>query len=500
MANAVETPSQNNLMTEGSIVKSLLLFALPLIFGNLLQQLYNTADSIIVGNFVGANALAAVGSSGSPIYLLIGFSQGLAVGAGVVVSQFLGAKDHREAQEAVHTSLAIAVIMGLLLTVGGIACGRALLVAMNTPAEVLGDAVTYIRIYFGGVLFSVVYNMTAGILNAAGNSRRSLIYLAWASVTNIVLDLVFIVIFRMGVAGAAIATDISQLVSCVLSLRFLIKSTDDCRVIPREIRLHKKMAARIIRVGLPTGIQNMVISFSNVLVQASVNSYGAAAMAGFAAYMKIDGFNILPVSSISMAATTFVGQNYGAGRLDRVKKGTWVTLAVGVVYTLITGTLLLLGQNAIHASVYPGRGGGDSLEPLPCGGSAPSTFLLSILHGLAGAVRGTGASVPPMVVLLVSLVPVPHRVDPVGAAPLLRHRRGVHPLPGVLGTGCRTHDPLRLEGQVDGISRMKKAPLTYRSGELFGHSFSNSKNRNAMSVVSSGRAARRAVPSRGVFQ
>ena len=151
-------------MTEGSIVKSLLLFALPLIFGNLLQQLYNTADSIIVGNFVGANALAAVGSSGSPIYLLIGFSQGLAVGAGVVVSQFLGAKDHREAQEAVHTSLAIAVIMGLLLTVGGIACGRALLVAMNTPAEVLGDAVTYIRIYFGGVLFSVVYNMTAGIL------------------------------------------------------------------------------------------------------------------------------------------------------------------------------------------------------------------------------------------------------------------------------------------------------------------------------------------------
>lgn len=333
MANAVKTPSQNNLMTEGSIVKSLLLFALPLIFGNLLQQLYNTADSIIVGNFVGANALAAVGSSGSPIYLLIGFSQGLAVGAGVVVSQFLGAKDHREAQEAVHTSLAIAVIMGLLLTVGGIACGRALLVAMNTPAEVLGDAVTYIRIYFGGVLFSVVYNMTAGILNAAGNSRRSLIYLAWASVTNIVLDLVFIVIFRMGVAGAAIATDISQLVSCVLSLRFLIKSTDDCRVIPREIRLHKKMAARIIRVGLPTGIQNMVISFSNVLVQASVNSYGAAAMAGFAAYMKIDGFNILPVSSISMAATTFVGQNYGAGRLDRVKKGTWVTLAVGVVYT-----------------------------------------------------------------------------------------------------------------------------------------------------------------------
>ena len=174
--------------------------------------------------------------------------------------------------------------------------------------------------------------MTAGILNAAGNSRRSLVYLAWASVTNIVLDFVFIVGLRMGVAGAAIATDLSQLVSCVLSLRFLMKSEDACRVELSAIRLHRKMAGRIIRVGLPTGIQNMVISFSNVLVQASVNSYGAAAMAGFAAYMKIDGFNILPVSSISMAATTFVGQNYGAGRLDRVKKGTWVTLAVGVVY------------------------------------------------------------------------------------------------------------------------------------------------------------------------
>ena len=402
MANAVKTPSQNNLMTEGSIVKSLLLFALPLIFGNLLQQLYNTADSIIVGNFVGANALAAVGSSGSPIYLLIGFSQGLAVGAGVVVSQFLGAKDHREAQEAVHTSLAIAVIMGLLLTVGGIACGRALLVAMNTPAEVLGDAVTYIRIYFGGVLFSVVYNMTAGILNAAGNSRRSLIYLAWASVTNIVLDLVFIVIFRMGVAGAAIATDISQLVSCVLSLRFLIKSTDDCRVIPREIRLHKKMAARIIRVGLPTGIQNMVISFSNVLVQASVNSYGSAAMAGFAAYMKIDGFNILPVLSISMAVTTFVGQNYGANKPERVKKGMWTALGMGVVYTVITGILLLVFADPIIRLFT----NDDAVAA--CGETAmkyfcPFYFLLAIMNVLAGAVRGTGKSIPPMLILLFAM-------------------------------------------------------------------------------------------------
>ena len=402
MANAVETPSQNNLMTEGSIVKSLLLFALPLIFGNLLQQLYNTADSIIVGNFVGANALAAVGSSGSPIYLLIGFSQGLAVGAGVVVSQFLGAKDHREAQEAVHTSLAIAVIMGLLLTVGGVACGRALLVAMNTPAEVLGDAVTYIRIYFGGVLFSVVYNMTAGILNAAGNSRRSLIYLAWASVTNIVLDLVFIVIFRMGVAGAAIATDISQLVSCVLSLRFLMRVEDDYRVTAKEVRVHKKMAVRIIKVGLPTGIQNMVISLSNVLVQVSVNGYGAAAMAGFAAYMKVDGFNILPVLSFGMAATTFVGQNFGAGKIDRVKKGTFVTLGMCIVYTILTGILLLAFQDPIM-HLFTGDETVVAYGKICMLYFCPFYWMLGILQGLAGTVRGTGKSVPPMVVLLISL-------------------------------------------------------------------------------------------------
>ena len=389
-------------MTEGSIAKSLLLFAVPLILGNLLQQLYNTADSIIVGNFVGANALAAVGSSGSPIYLLIGFSQGVAVGAGVVVAQYLGAKDRVDTQLAVHTALAISVVMGLILTIGGVACGRVLLEWMNTPAEVLEDAVTYIRIYFGGVLFSVVYNMIAGILNAAGNSRRSLVYLAYASLTNILLDLVFIVGLKMGVAGAAIATDISQLVSCLLSLRFLLRVEDDYRVRLRDIRLHGRMALRIIRVGLPTGIQNMVISFSNVLVQASVNSYGAAAMSGFAAYMKVDGFNILPVSSISMAATTFVGQNYGAGRLGRVRKSVWVTVALGVCYTLTTGALLLLGQDPIMRLFTTD----EAVIAFGCSAMrwfCPFYFLLSILHGLAGAVRGTGASVPPMVVLLVSL-------------------------------------------------------------------------------------------------
>ena len=398
----LEEKKKSRLMTEGSIWKSILLFSVPLILGNMLQQLYNTADSIIVGNFVGSNALAAVGSSGSPIFLLIGFSQGIAVGAGVVVSQFLGAKDREGAHTAVHTSLALSAILGTILTVCGIAVSRALLTAMNTPAEVLEDAVLYIRLYFGGVLFSVVYNMTAGILNAAGNSRRSLVYLAAASVTNIVLDLVLIAGLKMGVAGAAIATDLSQLVSCVLSLRFLMKTDDACHVELSGIRLHRSMAGRIIRVGLPTGIQNMVISISNVLVQAGVNGYGAAAMAGFGAYMKIDGFNILPVTSISMAATTFVGQNYGAGRLDRVKKAVWVTLGIGILYTLCTGAALLAGQDFI-LHLFTRDEAVIAFGKLAMHWFCPFYFLLSILHGLAGAVRGTGASVPPMVVLLVSL-------------------------------------------------------------------------------------------------
>ena len=398
----LEEKKKSRLMTEGSIWKSILLFSVPLILGNMLQQLYNTADSIIVGNFVGSNALAAVGSSGSPIFLLIGVSQGIAVGAGVVVSQFLGAKDREGAHTAVHTSLALSAILGAILTVCGIAVSRALLTAMNTPAEVLEDAVLYIRLYFGGVLFSVVYNMAAGILNAAGNSKRSLLYLGVASITNIVLDLVLIAGCRMGVAGAAIATDISQLVSCVLSLRFLMRVEDDYRVTAKEVRVHKKMAVRIIKVGLPTGIQNMVISLSNVLVQVSVNGYGAAAMAGFAAYMKVDGFNILPVLSFGMAATTFVGQNFGAGKIDRVKKGTFVTLGMCIVYTILTGILLLAFQDPIM-HLFTGDETVIAYGKICMLYFCPFYWMLGILQGLAGTVRGTGKSVPPMVVLLISL-------------------------------------------------------------------------------------------------
>ena len=339
---AVKTRNTATLMTEGSIVKSLLLFALPLIFGNLLQQMYNTADSIIVGNFVGSNALAAVGSSGSPIYLLIGFSQGLAVGAGVVVSQYLGAGDHKETREAVHTALAIAVVMGLLLTVGGVACGRALLVAMNTPAEVLADAVTYIRIYFGGVLFSVVYNMTAGILNAAGNSRRSLVYLAWASVTNIVLDLVCVLVFHWGVAGAAAATVFAQWISGIGLGLYTLARMPGLRVSRSDMRFDRALMTEISHFSLLTCMQQSVMNFGILMVQGLVNSFGPSVMAAFAAAVKIDSFAYMPVQDFGNAFSTFIAQNYGAKKEDRIRAGIKSAVGAAAVFCLLISTLVFL--------------------------------------------------------------------------------------------------------------------------------------------------------------
>ena len=389
----------STLMTEGSIGKKIIFFSIPLILGNLLQQLYSTADSIIVGNFVGSNALAAVGSSTALIGLLIAFSQGVSVGAGVVAAQYLGAKNRRDVQGSIHTAFALAAVLGIILTAGGIICSRPLLVWMNTPEEVLEDSVIYLQIYFGGLIFNVLYNMAAGILNAAGNSKRSLIYLAYASVTNIGLDLLLIGVFKMGVAGAAIATDASQLVSCILSMWYLTHVDADYRISLKKIGIDKRMAVRIAKIGLPTGIQNMVISFSNVLVQSSVNSFGAAAMAGFGAYMKIDGFNILPVLSFSMAVT---GQNYGAGKIERVKKGMWITVLMGCVYTIVTGTLLLTFGDPLMRLFT------DSREVIEHGKLAmkyfcPFYFLLSIMHSLAGTIRGAGKSIPPMLILLFAM-------------------------------------------------------------------------------------------------
>lgn len=398
----VHTNKKTALMTEGSVFKNILFFSVPLILSNLLQQMYNAVDSIVVGNCVGKNALAAVGSSTSLIYLLIAFSQGAAVGAGVIVAQYLGAKNKEKVHTSVHTALAISAILGLALTIGGVLFSRPLLVWMNTPTEILNESVVYLQIYSGGMLFNVVYNMAAGIMNAAGNTRRSLYYLAVAAFVNVILDLLLIGAFKMGVAGAAIATNISQIVSCVLTILFLMKTSAEYKVILKKVRIRKEVALRIIKIGLPAGIQNMVISLSNMLVQSSVNAFGATAVAGFGAYMKIDGFSILPITSFSMAITTFTGQNYGAGKFDRVKKGMFTTMFMGIAYTLALGALLLaFSEQAIRlfnqdASVI--AYGVNAMKYF-----CPFYWALSVMHSLAGTVRGVGKSIPPTVILIVSL-------------------------------------------------------------------------------------------------
>ena len=392
----------NRDLTKGSVLKSMLLFSIPMILGNLLQQMYNAVDSVIVGNYVGSNALAAVGSSTSIINLLIAFSMGASAGAGVVVSQFIGAGNKKGVKISVHTALAIAIILGMILTAAGIIFTPTILKWMRTPEEVMRESVVYLRLYSAGLLFSVVYNMAAGILNAVGDSKRPLIYLGSASFLNIVLDIILINWMKMGIAGAAIATNISQILSCILILVFLSKVPENYQLKFREIKIYKKMAGRIIKIGLPTAIQNTVISFSNILVQSSVNTFGAKAMAGFGAYLKLDGFNILPILSFSMAVTTFTGQNYGAGKTDRLKKGMWVVVIMGVVYTLALGAIILMFSDFFMGIFTQDK------EVMYYGIKAmkyfcPFYFLLSIMHGLGGTIRGTGKTVPPMVILLISL-------------------------------------------------------------------------------------------------
>ena len=271
---------QSAVMTEGAIWKKILYFSIPLILGNLFQQLYNTVDSIIVGNYIGSEALAAVGSSGSSQssdrFLYRRFCRSRRYHCAVLRSA-----GREGIRKAVHTTLAVAIGAGAILTVVGIITTPMILRLMGTPQEVFEQSSVYLQVYFGGIFFSVIYNMSAGILNAVGNSKRSLVYLMIAAISNIFLDLLFVVVLKMGIVGAALATDISQLLSCIFILVFLTRSQDVYKVRIRDIRFYDNLFGKIVKIGLPTGIQNIVISLSNVMVQSSVNSFGAVAMAGF---------------------------------------------------------------------------------------------------------------------------------------------------------------------------------------------------------------------------
>ena len=389
-------------MLEGSIFKSIIVYSIPLILGNFMQQLYNTFDSFIVGNYVNSNALAAVGASGQISFFLVAFYLGASSGAGILISQFYGAKKDKELHKVIHNMLGIGVVLGIAITIIGVIFSPVFLKWVGTPEEIMPDAVIYLRIFFGGMIFQVIYNMLAAVLNAVGNSKKSLQYLIISSLINIILDVAFIRGIGMGVEGAAIATVISQAICCILILLYLMKIDDVYYVRLRDIELDGKYVKNIVKIGLPTAIQNAVISFSNLLIQAGVNSYGAKAAAGFTAYMKVDGFDILPILSFSLAATTFVGQNIGAGQKKRAKKGALVIVAINAVYTLIMTAIMLAFDNQIISAFS------DNAEVIKYGvmciwALAPFYVLLGLIHSFAGAIRGTGNTFGPMVIILFSL-------------------------------------------------------------------------------------------------
>ena len=334
--------SQARDMTQGSIWKQLLLFSLPLMAGNLFQQLYNTVDSIVVGNFVGKEALAAVGSVGPICNSLIGFFMGLSTGAGVVISQYYGAKEHEKVSRTVSTTFLMTLVLSILFTILGIFMTPYMLRMMSTPEDVIRQSETYLRIYFAGASGLMFYNMGSGILRAVGDSRHPLYFLIFSACVNTVLDLVFVICFGMGIEGVALATILAQFFSAILTLVVLTRSDGPYRICWNHLSMDWTLLGRIVGVGLPSAIQQMVTSISNVFVQSYINVFGSDVMAGWSACMKIDQFMMLPMMSVGLASTTFTGQNVGAGQIDRAKKGARTAFLLSELVTIVMMIPLLI--------------------------------------------------------------------------------------------------------------------------------------------------------------
>lgn len=388
---------RENSITEGVIWKPLLGFFFPILIGTFFQQLYNTVDTVIVGQYVGKEALAAVGTTGTLINLLVGFFVGLASGATVIISQFFGGGDAKNVSKAVHTSIALALAGGVLLMAAGILTARPALQLMGVPAEILGDALTYINVYYAGVIACLIYNVGTGILRAIGDSRMPLYVLMACCLVNIVLDLLFVVAFRWGVFGVALATVLSQVVSAVLVMLRLLLTRESYRVELRQIRFHGDVFKSILRIGLPSGAQSVMYSVSNLLIQTAINSFGTDAIAAWAAIGKIDGFIWMVMGAFGISVTTFAGQNFGAGKYDRMRKGTRVGLlmALGSTVGLSLCILLFMGPllrffTADEAVVLLGE---DFLRVL-----APSYFTYVFIEIFSGAIRGAGEAMQPMLI------------------------------------------------------------------------------------------------------
>ena len=381
-------------ITEGVIWKQILIFFFPILMGTFFQQMYNTVDAIIVGRYVGTQALAAVGSTGSLISLVCGFFIGVSSGATVVLSQFFGARDRAGVSKALHSGAVLAVALGLVTTVLGVGASPAVLRLIRTPESCLPDATVYARVYFGGAVVSMVYNMGAGILRAMGDSRRPLIFLIVTCFANIALDILFVVVFNWGVAGAAAATVTAQAISAVLVIRTLRNLPEDIRLSAKKLSLDPALLRRILAVGVPAGLQFITFDLANLLVQSSINSFGAVTMAAWTAFGKADGITWMICGAFGIAVTTFVGQNYGARKYDRIRKGVWVCMGMsvamigGIAVLELCFRELILGFFTTDAAVI--RAGAYAMLWI-----VPFNVLFMPVEILAGTLRGTGNSVMP---------------------------------------------------------------------------------------------------------
>ena len=377
----------------------MLLFALPVFLGNVFQQLYNAFDSWCVGNYISDSALAAVSSSGSLSFMMVSFFYGVAMGAGVIIARAYGAKEYNSMEKAIHTAITAGLVAGIFLSVVGVVFTPTILQWMGTPEDVLPESITYFRYYFVGAVFIVLYNVFVGILHAVGDSRHPLYYLICSTIINMILDMLFVAVLGFGVGAAALATTLSQGISALLCFIHLLRIDAPYRVSIRKLRIHKNSLVDIVRYGLPSGVQNSVISLANVVVQANINSFGKAAMAGCGSYSKLEGFAFLPVTCFTQALSTFVGQNLGAGRYDRVKKGVGFGIACSCTIAELVGIILYLFAPHLIGMFT------DSPESIRYGTMHMRTIslfycLLAFSHCIASIMRGAGKATVPMFTML----------------------------------------------------------------------------------------------------
>lgn len=391
-------------MTQGNIWMLLLRFAAPLLLGYIFQQLYNTVDTYVVGNFVSTEAYAAVGNVGPIINMLIGLFMGLSTGAGVVLSQYYGAGDQENVSRVVHTLIGMTLILSVVISVLGVVMVEPMLPLMKIQEQAVHDeAKTYLTIYFAGSIGLMVYNAGAGVLRAIGDSTRPFIFLVATAVMNTGLDLLFVLVFDMGVAGVAYATVVSQLVSAVLIVITLMRAKGSYRFYWSKLRMNLKILKQIIRVGLPSALQQAVTSFSNVFVQSYINAFGSACMAGWTTYSKLDAFALIPMMSIGLASTTFVGQNLGAGKVERAKQGVRISLSMALISTAVLLVPLMVWANQLSVVFNP-----DpevvKYSVLIIRVLSPFYLCCCLNQIYAGALRGAGATTVPMIIMLTSFV------------------------------------------------------------------------------------------------